>query len=232
MRLHRFYIGEEIEDTKIKIENEDLVHQWKNVFRYLVGGQVVVFNGDGHDYLCMIAELRNKSAVLEIVSRRKSVLPEKNIGLAISLIKKDNLELIIQKATELGVSKIFPIISERSEKKSLNMIRAKKIAIEASEQSGRGDVPEIMPIMDFDELFENEALGEYEKKIVFHPKEEKFNTLAVPESSVLIAIGPEGGFSEREMEVFSQNNFKRYSLGDLVLRAETAAIAGISLLSL
>ncbi len=181
----------------------------------------------------MITELYNRSAEIEIVSRKKSVMPEKNIGLVISLIKKDNMEMIIQKATELGVSKIFPIISERSEKKSLNMARAKKIIIEASEQSGRGDVPEIFPPLNLKEFLESEKLGEFEKKIIFSPKEEKFNIIASSESeSILIAIGPEGGFSDREMEVFSENNFKRYSLGNLILRAETAAISALSLLLL
>lgn len=233
MRLHRFYIDKPIEDKIIKIENDELIHQWKNVFRYLVGAQLIIFNGDGYDYLCMITELYNRTAQLEIISRKKALLPEKNIGLAMALIKKDNMEMIVQKATELGVSKIFPIISERSEKKSLNMDRAKKIAIEASEQSGRGDIPEIFEPLGLEEFLGSENLEQFEKKIIFVPKEEKFNiTGSAQNDSFLIAIGPEGGFSDRELQLFAKNSFKRYSLGNLILRSETAVITSLSLLLL
>jgi len=236
MRLHRFYLEQSIEEKTIKVESAELIHQWKNVFRYQVGTQVIVFCGDGYDYLCMLTEIRNHSATLEILSKKKSILVDKDIALAVSLIKKDNMELIVQKVTELGVSKIFPVISERSEKKSLNLSRARKIAIEAAEQSGRGDVPEIFEPMEIQEFFDHSKLQEYAKKIVFTPKEEKLNMAVIEnepaDTSFLLAIGPEGGFSETEIALFSQNDFKRYSLGNLILRAETAAIAALSLLLL
>jgi 16S rRNA (uracil1498-N3)-methyltransferase len=232
MRLHRFYIENSIEAKTVKIDDKELIHQWKNVFRYTVGGQVIVFNGDGYDYLCMITEIYGGSAVLELISRKKAFLPTKNIGLVMSLIKKDNMELVIQKATELGVSHIFPVIAERSEKKSLNMERAVKIAVEASEQSGRGDVPKIYEPVSLKELLSGETLDEFDQKIIFHLKEDKFVPEVINSDSVAIAIGPEGGFSDSEVDLFSQANFKKYSIGDLTLRAETAVMAGLSLISL
>ena len=158
MRLHRFYIREDIDDTQITITDTDLVHQWKNVFRYQVGTQVIVFTGDGYDYLCMIVELHTSRSVLEITSRRKSILPSRTIGLIIALTKKDTLEFIVQKATELGVSDIYPVQAERSEKKSFNSARLEKIAIEAAEQSGRGDIPHVHPLQTFEKILENELL--------------------------------------------------------------------------
>src|SRR5579872_5958103 len=98
----------------------------------MVGAQVIVFNGDGYDYLCMLSEMGNRSAMLQMVSRKKSLMAERKIALAVSLIKKDNMEWIAEKATELGVSALFPIISERSEKKSVNMERLHKIVLEAA----------------------------------------------------------------------------------------------------
>ncbi len=232
MRLHRFYQDQPIDSDIIKILDEELVHQWKNVFRYLVGGQVIIFNGDGYDYLCMITELNRKSALLSVISRKNSVLSERTIGIIISLIKKDNMELIIQKATELGVTHIFPVISERSEKKSLNMVRAHKIAVEASEQSGRGDVLEIAEEISLEDLLANDVLDQFEGKVVFHPQGEVFQPLSYDKQSVVIAIGPEGGFSDRELVLLAQHDFKQYCLGPRTLRAETAAIVGATLVVL
>lgn len=232
MRLHRFYVETAIEDKVVKIEEEGIIHQWKDVFRYLVGSQVIVFNGDGYDYLGMITELYNRTAKVEIVSRKKSIMPEKNIGLIMAIIKNDNMDMVIQKATELGVSKIFPIIAERSEKKSINIVRAKKIAIEASEQSGRGNVPEIFKPRELFEFLENEKLEEFEKKIIFSPLAEKINVTDITGGSFVVAIGPEGGFSDREQEHFGEKRFKSFSLGDLILRAETAAISALTILLL
>ena len=226
MRLHRFYIESEIDSDSIKITDEHLVHQWKNVFRYLVGGQVIVFNGSGYDYLCMITEINRKTALVTVISRKKSVMPKKLVALALSLIKKDNMELVVQKATEIGVSYIFPLISDRSEKKSLNMLRARKIAIEASEQSGRGDILHIAEPVELEEFLESDVLAQFEGKIVFQPYSEVFQPLTYDNQSVLFCIGPEGGFSEREIDMLMQSDFKKFSLGEFTLRAETAGIVG------
>jgi 16S rRNA (uracil1498-N3)-methyltransferase len=247
MRLHRFYLEQSIANSvvkektqqEIKVENEDLIHQWRDVFRYTTGAQVVVFDGDGFDYLCMIAHIYNRTAELAIVSKKKSVMPadhtQHKLALALSMIKKDNMELVIQKATELGVSEIFPILSERSEKKSLNMTRAKKIAIEASEQSGRGDVPSIHEPIDLDEFLKfeknKENLNGFESKIVCDPSGEKKLDKSVIKSSALICIGPEGGYSEKELALFKAQGFEICNLGNLVLRAETAAIAVLAMVN-
>ena len=231
MRLHRFYISTPVDGEQIKIADEALVHQWRNVFRYAVGAQVVVFNGDGYDYLCMIGEIGNRSATLVLVSRKKSFIPEKKIALAVSLIKKDNMEWIIEKATELGVSQIFPIISERSEKKSLNLERAEKIAVEASEQCGRGDVPEICKPQTLEVFLESGVADQFESKIAFHPVADEFSRAEVGQSAIFF-IGPEGGFSDQEVEMFRQHGIGRRSLGKLILRTETAAIAILAALGI
>ena len=239
MRLHRFYlhqsIAHSVTDKEIKVENEDLVHQWRDVFRYTTGAQVIVFDGDGYDYLCMIAHIYSRTAELAVVSKKKSVMPEvdmqRRIALAVSMIKKDNMELVIQKATELGVSEIFPIVSERSEKKSLNMARAQKIAVEASEQSGRGDVPTIHEPVDLDEFFKLEDIDKFETKIACDPSGAKKLDKSMVQNSTLICIGPEGGYSDKELELFNAQGFEIASLGSLVLRAETAAIAVLAMVN-
>src|SRR3990167_5682399 len=150
MRLHRFYINTPIAENKIVVKDEHILHQWRNVFRYNVGSEAVLFDGSGFEYDCVIERLSNREAELNVVSKKGSIMPEREITLYQSLIKKDKMEWVVEKATELGVSKIVPIISDRSEKKGFNLARAKKIAIEASEQCGRGDVPEIGEVMNYE----------------------------------------------------------------------------------
>ncbi|MFA7216499.1 MAG: RsmE family RNA methyltransferase [Candidatus Paceibacterota bacterium] len=226
MRLHRFYIDKQIEGETVDITDKDLVHQWKNVFRYNVGSQVVVFNGSGYDYLAFISSLRNLGATLTIVSKKKTPKISRCVGLAISLLKKENIELVIQKATELGVSFIQPIISERSEKKNLNIARAKKIALEASEQSGRGDVPMVNEPMNLKDFLDSSFLSDFQNVIALHPEGLLLDREVIDrEGSFLIFVGPEGGFSEEEIKMFKDKKIEIFSLGSLVLRGETASVA-------
>ena len=133
MRLHRFYVDKVISGEELDITDRELVHQWKAVFRYNVGSQVILFDGLGFDYLCIISSLRNLGATVSIIKKNKNkVEPCRNLWLCIGLIKKDNFEFAVQKATELGVTNIIPILCERSEKKNINMERLQKIAIESS----------------------------------------------------------------------------------------------------
>lgn len=224
MRLHRFYINQSLGESVVSIKDDDLVHQWKKVFRYIVGTQVIVFNGDGYDYLCFISDITNKTVLLNITSRKKSLLPKHNISIAFSLIKKDNAEMVIQKAVELGVKDIFPIISERSEKKSINIERCKKIIKEASEQCGRGDIPNIYEPVELGVFLETEIVNSFDVKIVFHPKSEEYSLSDIGEKT-LFFVGPEGGFSDKEIEKFREFGIGRRSFGEFVLRAETATIA-------
>ena len=136
---------------------------------------------------------------------------------------------MVEKATELGVSKILPIISDRSEKKGFNLARAKKIAIEASEQCGRGDVPIIESSKHL-----VDSIQDLKNIIIFDSSGVLFDTLllAADYSLLSLFIGPEGGWTEKELNLFKQKNAKILSLGKLTLRAETAAIVALATLGL
>ncbi len=231
MRLHRFYINKIIDNEEVVIDDDRLIHQWRNVFRFNVGGEVILFDGSGFEYDCLIEKINNKEAILRIVAKRKGVVPDREVILYQSLIKKDKMEWVVEKATELGVSKIVPIISERSEKKGFNIERAQKIAIEASEQCGRADVPTVEGTQKIEYVMEN-CGGEI---IIFDPRglsmnheSEIFNHENDFRNSVSIFIGPEGGWTEKEIERFKQVDAKILSLGNLTLKAETAVIVAIS----
>lgn len=234
MRIHRFYLNTLIHGKKFDIADRDLVHQWKKVFRYNVGSQVIVFDGNGVDYHCIISSLRGLGATLTVIReiRQENLEPRKNVWLFPALIKKDNLDHVVQKATEIGVNNITPALSEHSEKKKINLERLKKIAIEASEQSGRGDIPTIHPLTKIEQIFLDGALPQ--EKIVLDPNGMSFRQYrdSTNHMSVAVFVGPEGGFSPKEIDFFKSYNVKQVSLGQQILRAETASISIASLLLL
>jgi len=233
MRLHRFYISTPIAEDSFDISDRDLIHQWRNVFRYNVGSQVIIFNGSGTDYLCMISSLRSSGATLAVIKERKlDNLLRKNLWLCVGLIKKDNFELVVQKATELGVSHIVPILCERSEKRKINPERLQKIVIESTEQSLRGDLLFVEKTMTIQEVFDSGILPQ--EKVVMHPGGISFKQYrdSTNQASFAVFVGPEGGFSDKEIELFKKYNVNVVSLGSQILRAETASIATASILLL
>ena len=226
MRLHRFFIDRPIEVGSFKISDQRLLHQWKNVFRYGEGSEVILFDGSGFEYKVSLEKLENKEAEVNIISKKEGIVSKNKITLYQSIIKKDKMEWVAEKATELGVSKIVPIVSERSEKKDLNLDRIRKIVIEASEQCGRADVPEVEQIMNFESGIMNyvgQGIAFDSSGSVFH------NSYFINHNSLSFFVGPEGGWSESEIELFKSNNVKIFSLGSLTLRAETAAITALAI---
>ncbi len=232
MRLHRFYLHTPISGETLDIADRDMVHQWKKVFRYNVGSQVILFDGTGVDYLCMITSLHNLGASVSVIKKNENMAIErKNVWLCVAVIKKDNFEMVVQKATELGIGHIVPVMCEHSEKRKLNAERLTKIAIEAAEQSSRGDVPTIHPIIELPQLLQSGMLPQ--QKLMFDPRGITFDQFKhVEESSVAAFVGPEGGWGDKEMDLFKSYNILSVSLGTQILRAETASIAVSSLLLL
>jgi len=228
MRLHRFFVESNIDKDKINtFSNDALLHQMKSVFRFHDGIQFILFNGQAVDYVCEAVSLTKKELVFRVLETRdvKRYSPC-NLTLAFSLIKKDNVEWVIQKGTELGVREFIPVVSERSEKKGFNMERARRIVIEACEQSGRAEIPEIREAVPFSDFVN----GEGRKMIALHTDGSEFTSLlGEVRGDVVACIGPEGGWSEKEVEQFREKGASIMTLPTPVLRAETAAIATASL---
>ncbi len=223
MRLHRFYIAPDfVELTQtVWINSKELYNQWIKVFRYREGDEVVLFDGVAVERLFKIVAVESDAIKLELVTEFERKLPPKHVYLFWSLLKKDKNDWVIQKCTELGVSNFVPIIADRSEKMGFNVERSIKIAIEAAEQCGRSDIPHIR-----DSLTLSEAIGEYKDKITMLMCNERAETvLKDVEKPTGILIGPEGGWTEAELELFKTENLGSLNLGSLTLRAETAAVA-------
>jgi 16S rRNA (uracil1498-N3)-methyltransferase len=240
MRLHRFFITEQLKNRdRVTILDRDVLHQWKNVFRLKAGDRVILLDNSGSEYVAefeLLSKEKAELAHLEVQPPRNG--PQKEVWLFAALIKKDNFEWILEKGTELGVSHFVPIISQRSEKKNLNVERAQKILKEASEQSGRTIMPELHEIVELKELLTESMrtqLGiENLDLVAFHTDGITFTdeNEIISMNRIGVLIGPEGGWTDRELELFKHSDIPVYCLGTQVLRAETAAIAISSLLLL
>lgn len=223
MRLHRFYTGPELRlEHYVDLRDQRLLDQWNKVLRFRSGQEVILFDGQQLERLYVLNELSKTAAKLELITDFERKLPSRHIYLFWSLLKKDKNDWVLQKATELGVTHFVPVLAERSEKTGFNNERADKIVIEAAEQCGRSDIPLVrQPIL------LQTALHEYAGKIPLFVCEQHELTKAgkqpnYKEAGVL--IGPEGGWSDKEKQLFLAQEVGRLPLGDFTLRAETAAV--------
>jgi len=232
MRLHRFYTGVPIGTrTEITLSDAGVVHQIRRVFRLTAGDLVVVFDGSGSEYTCEIVSYEGDDRVVckvrESAFARFTPSMGAHLWLFAALVKKDTFETIVEKATELGVTDIVPIMAERSEKKSTNEARLAKIIMEASEQSGRGDLPTLHPIMSLNEAIDLTVSEKISRSVVFHTDGAQFRH-AEDSAAGGCFIGPEGGWSPSEVELFHACKLPLRCLGPQILRAETAVVAALS----
>lgn len=245
MRLHRFYISEDLigEAEKLKevifsIENERLIHQWRDVFKFSSGDQIYVFNQEIGEWLAEFTSIDKKNgAKLKFISKNKEVESSNKsnieVALYMAIIKNSNFDLVVEKATELGVSRVVPIMTERTVKSGLNYERLRKISIEAIEQSGQICPPEISESLELKEAIINAKINS--KLVLFGHITDDINKnvnidkeIIKDGGQVAIFIGPEGGWTDKEVEMFKENKVEPISLSNNVLRAETAAIVSVS----
>ncbi len=205
----------------VNIEDPEIIKQVRNVLRMEPGEAIILFDGKGMEAEVVIESINNKEIICNMVSKKKLEEVGRSVSLYLAILKKENFELSVQKAVECGVSKIIPVITERTVKTGLNMDRLNKIMREAAEQCGRGLLPEILPTMSFlDALADG---GGSDEKTIFHLVKEEYAP-NMDARSASIFIGPEGGFTDKEIELAKSHGYKAASLGPLTLRGETAAI--------
>lgn len=232
MRPHRFYIEQKLSPAaRVTVQDETLLHKWRAVLRLKTGDEVILFDGFGEDHRCELASLERKEAVCFVrESIRSAPAPATELCLFASLIRKERFEWLLEKATELGVAQIRPVIADRSEVKKLNVNLAKEIVREAAEQSGRGSLPALYGPMELSNVFKEYR---FFSSAAFDPHGDVFKkSIYAGEKKLGAFIGPEGGWSARELEFFREKKIPVYSLGAPTLRAETAAVAVTALLLL
>ena len=239
--MHRFFIQHsQIQDKRLYVEGADVNHI-KNVLRMKHGDQVMISDGEGMQYLCTLEAFESGLVWFEIVDAWKEnrELPSK-LYLFQGLPKSDKMELIIQKATELGVYELIPTVTGRTvvkldEKKAQKKTaRWNAIAESAAKQSGRSRIPQVREVMTFSEALA--YAGDLDVLLIPYEKAEGMEATrqAVegirPGQSVGIFIGPEGGFEEAEVELAMACGALPVTLGRRILRTETAGFVVLSML--
>jgi 16S rRNA (uracil1498-N3)-methyltransferase len=227
MSIIRLYHPENILENSTSLLSKEHTHYLVNVMRAKRGGNVNFFNKNG-EWLSEIVFLEKDRVEVKFLSKIKENTNTHNIELAICLVKKNAMEIILQKATELGIKKIIPIISERTEVKEINFERANKIVIEATEQSNQLEPPEISEILKLKDF-----LNINTNKIFFADINSDYNLEKKDfkeGETATVLVGPEGDFSPAERElILNGSTTVAFSLSKNILRTDTAVISAISL---
>ena len=227
----RLYYPNSIVENTTSLLSKEHTHYLANVMRSKRGSNINFFNKEG-EWISEIVFLEKDRVEVKFLNRVKESIKSSNIELAICLVKKNPMEIILQKATELGVAKIIPIISERTEVKELNLERANKIVIEATEQSNQLRPPEISKIIKLKDFLDN--LNDANKLFFADINcKEKLKKEDIKDDALkAVLVGPEGDFSPAERKMILENsNTISFSLSKNILRTETATISALSLIN-
>ena len=219
-----FYTPEVTEDS-LSIEGDELRHAVKTL-RKRVGDEIWSTDGEGCKYKSRITTITKSHATLQILERELFNLPNYNLHLAIALTKNANrLEWFLEKATEIGVQTITPLISSRTEKKSFKKERGDKIVIAAMKQSLRYHLPVLNQAASLEQFLEGERNLKHQKFVGHYKSDNKQLKDSIEAGkSATILIGPEGDFTESEISAVTQAGFSSINLGNHRLRTETAGV--------
>ena len=239
--MHHFFVTpDQVDEQNIYIKGSDVNHM-RNVLRMKTGGQVEVSDGNNLKYLCKIVDYETDRAVLKILERRTADTELlSKLYLFQGLPKSDKMELIVQKAVELGAYKIVPVATKRcvvkldAKKAEKKVERWNSIAESAAKQAGRSIIPEVSEVMSYQAALR--MVKELDVVLIpYELAEGMEETKAVIKAmksgqSVGIFIGPEGGFEQEEVEEAVMQGAKPVTLGRRILRTETAGMAMLSIL--
>jgi 16S rRNA (uracil1498-N3)-methyltransferase len=203
-------------------------HYLTNVMRRGLGDTVLLFNGRDGEFSARINDIRRDHVSLSIEHRTRPQSPEPNLWLAFALLKRNATDIVVQKATELGVTEMHPVMTERAAAHRVNLDRLVAITIEAAEQSERLTVPHLYQPRPLAALLSDWPAN----RRLFAAVERSDAPRIVPTGGpCALLVGPEGGFTPAELAALRAHSFVSLrSLGPRILRAETACIAGLALL--
>ena len=232
-KIRLYFPGKISLKSSVKLENKQ-VHYLINVMRKKIDDSILVFNSVNGEFLAKISEIYKNTIIVDIIKKIRDVKIENDIWLLFAPVKKSPTEYIVQKATELGVSKIVPVITERTITKKINLKRMQDIAIESSEQCERITIPEVCAVKKLKDLipyWDNDRIIFFCDETIRNDDVVKIDLQNLSTKSFgAILVGPEGGFSTNETNYLREKKFIRpIDLGPRILRSDTAVIAALSL---
>ncbi|MDI6734285.1 MAG: RsmE family RNA methyltransferase [Patescibacteria group bacterium] len=222
MHIHRFFGDFDFSKKIIRIFDKEQINQIKNVLRLKISDSIILCDGELIEASARILNLKKDFFEIEILDiwQNKNE-PSRLVRLFISVLKRENFELAVQKAVEVGVKEITPVITRHTAKLNFKKERLLKIIKEAAEQSGRGFLPKLNEVMVFERAISD--FGKRQYNLFFDKRGEQFDAIFKEIKEVGIWIGPEGGWDEEEIKVAESNGFRVMKISNLILRSETAA---------
>lgn len=237
MRINRLYLEQHISAQQEVPLDTDAAHHLTRVLRLRAGADLRVFDGHGREFHATLLQAGRKGGRLRIAEACEAVSESPlQITLAQGISRGDRMDLVVQKATELGVHRISPVMTERSvvrldeQRRQRRSDHWRRIMINACEQCGRATLPRLDEAAQFDNWLA--SLDGPSARLVLHPGARRRVSAAEKpaDGKLLVVIGPEGGFSSRERSVLEDRGFVAVSLGPRILRTETAALAALAVL--
>ncbi len=229
--MQLFYQADIVDGINL-LDEEESRHIQK-ALRLTVGDTIRLTDGKGYYYEAQLAPNQGRSSAFKVLTKTRSPAPKHSIHVAIAPTKNaDRIEWFVEKVVELGIQQISFVLCDNSERKTINLDRIEKKAISAMKQSGQYHLPMINGLIPYKQFVK--TVKEEERFIGFVDEENphRLKDLAKSKSSYVILIGPEGDFSEAELNLSYTHNFKKVSLGSTRLRTETAGIAACHILNL
>jgi len=240
--MNRFFVSKNcFHHDKVVLVDKDQTHQIRDVLRMSQGEHIIILDNEGLEYDVTLTKVRHQEVVGQIIAKRPAWgEPTVQITLFQSLLTRDKFELVLQKCTEVGVSAFVPVVTERSLVRDTSIkpekfARLQKIITEAAEQSHRGRIPDLSQPITFEQLLSK--LSDFDCRLIAWPADgtvtlqQALRSIGkgVPETVALL-IGPEGGFSQKEVEQARDIGAIPVTLGPRILRTETAAIVAAALI--
>lgn len=234
MRRHRIYTDQALQAGLIVTLVDDVAHYLSRVLRVTAGQSVILFNGDGSDYLAEIHRVERAAITLELSDRLAACAESPlRITLVQAISRGERMDLSLQKATELGVAALQPVFTARTEvrlsadKLERRMEHWHKVIIAACEQSGRGCLPVLHHPMALTAWAQQDSQS---SRVMLTPGASGSLAPITPRLVVELLVGPEGGFEEQELEFLGRRGVLAVSLGPRILRTETAGPAAIAIM--
>ena len=231
MKIYRFIGNFNLEIGRAKIQDAEMWHKAKNVLRLNISEKIILSDGKNQEAMSKIVGFGKNLVEVEVLEINENKNESSVYGiLYCSILKRENFEWVVQKATECGIKEIVPVVSARTVKFGIKEDRFRKIILEAGEQSGRGELPILREPLKFNEALKN--AGQNDLNLFFemnYPVLSQADFSGLESKRAGIFIGPEGGWSPQELDAIklkagADKKFKLAGLGKLTLRAETAAV--------